>query len=185
MTVLSVMIRQVWQGQDIANVLWFDQENVGTAAIQNTVDQIAAVFDELLQPILSTQWEGNDMLVRVFDGDAPFSTVYAPAGWPIVGVINAADLPRNVALLIATSSDGARPNRGRIFLGGLTEAGWSDGTWEATYLAAAEAAAEALTDLEDTDWVIARPNYTLNTAISNPVTSWLARGFPGSQRGRR
>lgn len=185
MTVLSCMVRQVWQTKEICNVLWFNQDNTSEGGIQNTVDQLGAAWVAELQPLLSTQWEGTSMLVRVFNGGGAFSVPYVPASWPIVGAVNAADLPRNVALTLSFGADAPRPNRGRMFTGGFTESGWSDGVWEATYLDAIDDFAILLNEFEDTTWCIARPNYVANTAIFNPVTTWTTPTKPGSQRNRR
>jgi hypothetical protein len=88
-------------------------------------------------------------------------------------------------MLLSFGADAPRPNRGRTYVGGFTEAGWSDGIWESTYQDAADDFAILLNSIADATWVIARPNYVANTAIFNPVTSWTLPAMPGSQRNRR
>jgi len=185
MTTIQVLCRQLWQGVEVANVLCFDQANVTEGGIQNTLDQLAELWLETMATKQSLNWSLVNFLVRVFDGGDPFTVSFDTPDTPLTGTADSPDLPRNVSLLISTSHVGPRPNRGKIHVAGMTESSWDGDSFDAPTTAVADGFAEGLTMLADTTFVVSRRNSLANTAISHGIDSWLVRGGPGSQRGRR
>lgn len=183
--IVSYMVRMAWQDIPVANVLWFDQSNTGEGGLQDVADQIGAAYVSELGPQISDELALIDCLVRVFNGGAPFSQVVQPAAFPAVGAQDNQDVPRNVALLLSTSHNGPRPNRGRVYIPGMTEAQWDGDGWTSAAVAAAVAFGDALMAVSDATWVVARPNYDANTAVGHAVDATVVRTLPGSQRGRR
>lgn len=185
MAIVSFMVRQQLLTRPVANVLWFEQDNVGEGGLQSTADQIGDAYAAFAAAGMTADLELIDTLVRVWNGGSPFSQVVQPAAFPTTGGLAVSSLPANVALLVSTSHTGPRPNRGRVYLAGLAEASWDGDSWDATITGLAEAFADALLAVTDAQWVIARPNAAANTAIANGVTDAVVRGYAGSQRGRR
>jgi hypothetical protein len=184
MAICSVMVRMVWQDIPCANVLWFDVTNTSPAGLSAVVEQVGDIYVSGLVPVVSDNLEHVDTLVRVFDGGAPFTQVIQPSAFPVVGGQDAQDLPRNCAILLSTSHGGPRPNRGKVYVAGMTEANWDGDGWTSGVVAGVSAFAASMVDLTGATWVIARPNYAANTAIGHQVNDYVVRTRPGSQRGR-
>lgn len=185
MTMCSFVVRMELFGRPVANVLWFDVDSPYSADLQSVVDQVGAAYTTNLLGHMTGNLTLIDCLVRIWDGDGPFSAAMQPAVFPETGNGTGQAVPANVALLISTSHAGPRPNRGRIYIPGLEEVDWDGDSWNATMTGLAEAFADDLMAIPEGAFSIARPNVATNTAIGHRVHEAVVRGFAGSQRGRR
>jgi len=185
MTMVSFMVRQLLHSIPVANVLWYDVANTSLGGLTTVADAIGVAYESWSIVGQVSALENIDCLVRVWDGSGPFSQVIQPGVFPVNGTVGGDPVPPNVALLISTSHAGPRPNRGRVYLAGLSEASWDGDSWDATITGHANTLANDLHDNVPATWVIARPNPAANTAIGHEVTDFVVRGFAGSQRGRR
>lgn len=186
MAAVSCLVRADWGGRPVANRLFFDVEQADATGLQALADEIGAAYDEALVPVMSSACELLDVLMRVFDGNPPFSTPYVPSGWPSSGTSAAEQLPKQVAPVVAFITGTGRPNRGRAYLFGLTEALWTGVEWSAAALTAFDAWGLAITGGSAGQLLVARPNYAANqVALANPVSEYQVRLYDGSQNRRR
>lgn len=180
------LVRGTFLTRPVANSLWYDMDSVDSAALQAVADGIGDAFLEILAPMCSTNLIWDDTLVRVYDGGSPFTEVYAPDAFPFTCENTTPALPANVALLIRKVATGPRPNRGRMYVPGLTEGSWDGDSWDNTAVANGEALGAALLTIGSAKLCIARPNHAANTAaLFNLVDNIIVPGYAGSQRGRR
>lgn len=188
MAIVQTVFRQAISGRGIANVQWFEFPDVGGSAYQEFTDALAAFYTEHMTALLGSGWSFIGCNFRNFDGNAPFTVVKDVTGGPVVGEDGtSALLPRGSALLISTAASGSRPNRGRLYQGGFTEAQWDTAGWSTGAKAGALAFGTDLMDQlapEGTEWIIARPNFTANTAIRSVVSNVSITDYSRSQRRR-
>lgn len=186
MTVYSMFVRGLMDGVQQGNVLWFNLTSPTPEKLENVLEGIATAYTTNISPRQSDQFSWIDILVRAFDGGGAFSTPYSPTTFPEAGALTGERVAPQNALLISTSTGTARPNRGRVYIPGLTEVDWDGDSWSSTLTAAGEGLADDLMAITDGQWVVARPNYIANTVtLFNPVSDRVVRGYAGSQRGRR
>jgi hypothetical protein len=120
---------------------------------------------------------------------APKSSIVA--GTPVAGNVGNQPLPPNVAMVVTLETGGrGRSARGRVYIPGLDEASWDGDEFSPT---AAPNMTEEWDDLQTLLGVaqfrvivsssiengVARP-----TRLAQPVTSFVAKNKPGSQRRR-
>lgn len=180
------LVRGTLLGRPVANSLWYDMVSAGEGDLQEVADGIGAAYLELVAPMCSVSQIWVDTLVRVYDGGGPYSSVYQPADFPLTCENETAALPANVALLIRKTCEGPRPNRGRLYLPGMTEGSWDGDSWDNSAIANGEALGAALLSIGAGKLCLARPNDAANTAaLFNIVTNIVVPGYAGSQRGRR
>lgn len=170
---VEVVFDQNIAGKVIQNVQCFELPDVGGTAFQEFTDALRAIYASTIAARLSDSWVFEGCIFRVYDGGGVFSTRVTPTAGSLAGSLAGEILPRASSLLISTGSNTPRPNRGRLYQRGFTEADWATAGWSATALAAAADFALEITDQlapEGTNWAIARRNQALNTAIYNLVS---------------
>lgn len=157
---------------DVARLTWISSGVLNRYIADWTLDSVTFVYNDSL-PSFSITVPFTD---GPLDGDAP-----------VGGTINQA------CLLVSTQRIGPPPNRGRIYFGGLSEAGiGASGFWAQAYI----------DDFEDlvNQWVdgvtysqgantaflrIARRNAQGELTVTNPIDTIVARRNPAVQRRRR
>lgn len=180
------LVRGTLFGRPVANSLWYDMISADSSELQSVADGIGDAYLEIVAPMCTVNLIWDDTLVRVYDGGSPFTTVYAPDAFPFTCENTTSAMPAQDSLLIRKLCEGARPNRGRLYLPGLTEGSWDGDSWDNSAVANGEALGAALMTIGSNKLCLARPNNAANTAsLFNLVTNIVVPGYSGSQRGRR
>lgn len=174
------------------NVTYWQLPDNLAATLQGFVDGLRARYDVEIKALCSTGWTFSGCTLRQMDGGGAFSQEIPFSSGDLDGTDAAARLPYQSALLVSTTVLAAKPNRGRIYFGGLTEASNnSSGQVEATTLDNFVRLVEDMRDGIATGagnafLRIARPNFALNDwTLDNPVETVIARTNWASQRRRR
>jgi len=184
-------LEQTLFGQYMLNVLVFSNFPDTLEAMQETADQLRIEWNASIGNLQSNQWTLNSLLFTVNPGPSQFSTRVAFGSGPLSGGSSGDPLPNQVSLLVSTSALTSRPNRGRIYLPGLTEPDCVAGLFNSTVRNAAESlfndwATVGLDNTFSTMFLrIARRSVTGAISVSNPVDNVLARPVPAVQRRRR
>jgi len=188
---VQLVLNQTQNGVPIKNVTNWQTPDGSTLTIQELVNGIRASWDGAFKTSFPTSWQLENVTARVYDGAPPFSTVFPFTLGILAGTAITAELPRQSALLVSTAFNGPRPNRGRIFFGGLSEGAWDGGAWDTT------TQADALSMVNN--WIsgigttagtcflrIARPDDVTNTwTLDNPAETAVIRTYASTQKGRR
>ena len=135
--------------------------------------------------------ERQDFISFIAGDQISYSVQVGYTGGPIVGTSNDQGLPTTNALLITLNYVGPRPNRGRVYFGGLPEGSQVDSQWSPSTVNAFENLVQ--------DWVngigpsgqlaflriFRRPSDVFPTYTSNPVDLVSFSLTPATQRRRR
>lgn len=189
----QIVIDQLVGTETVKNVTYWQLPDNQALTVQTFADNLRGTYvTHGVAAILSSTWTLNSITVRQMDGGGAFSQQIAFALGTLAGSDAADLLPYQNALLVSTGFLGAKPNRGRIYFGGLTEGA------NAALGTATLGVRDAFEDMVETwrDGVatgagnaflrIARPNFTLNNwTLNNPVESVVARVQWATQRRRR
>lgn len=185
MPLATCTVRGTWFGQVYNNVLKFVFGATSPAAVQAGVDLIGAAYTDYWIPTANTNFTLNDILVRFFDGSPAWSAVYVPETWPVTGENATGEPLVSRSLVVSLQAQVSPPNRGRIYLGGLSESHFLNSVWTAAAVAAAQEFGDALIAIGDPLLSCATLDYVNNTAVSNGVDVSVARAYEGSQNNRR
>lgn len=131
---VQVQIRQTYFTKLVMNVTNWDFPDFETLTIQEFADAVRATYVTNVVADMSNNWTLDGLNVRIFNGAGPYSIDVAFTSGQLTGTNTNHFLPRQVALLIATTHLGPPPNRGRIFFPGLTEAPSDEGSWDTATL---------------------------------------------------
>jgi len=191
MTNLQLTLNQTESGVAFANVLNFQAPNNANQTIQELVDGIRFQWDFASVSSFSDTWFLNSVLVREWDGGSPFSTLFSFNLGPLQGTSIVEALPRQNSLLVSTAFNGPRPNRGRIYFGGLAENAWDGDQWDAATITDLQAMVQSFisgipTSAGSCFLRIARLDPVSNTwVLDNPAENAIVRPYAGTQRRRR
>lgn len=187
-----VTLNQTWNQEYAANVLGFSNVQEDTQWLRDFADAIRFSYDANLAPVLSNQHFLEDLSVGFIVGGSIAYSVDVPfTGGPAQGN-QAGDVVANqTALLVSTNYIGPRPNRGRVYLCGFTEAEMSDGRWDTgTTQAAFNFIADMVNGIGPQGSlaflrIVGRPGANGGLYVTNPVDTIVAQPIPATQRRRR
>lgn len=128
---VEVTLNQTLYNQSIFNVQNWQVPDTSFVTLQELANGIRASFDAVLTDWHTSNWTLEDISVRVFDGNEPFTTVIPFSAGPLVGTaLSNAVAPEN-SCMVALSYVGVKPNRGRQYHGGMVEFAWEGNRWAA------------------------------------------------------
>lgn len=189
----QVVLDQLVDTEVIKNVTYWQLPDNQTATLQGFADNLRGTYvvpDVIAS--LHTSWSLQSLTVRQMDGGGAFSQLITFGLGALSGTAIEHLLPTQDALLISTGFLGPKPNRGRIYFGGLTEAaneagGVTNATVRGLFRQMVEIWRDGVaTGAGNAFLRIARPDFLNNTwTLNNPVESVIARGFWATQRRRR
>lgn len=178
-------------GEAIYNITYWELPADDSVTLQEFADGIRASYVTHVEPYLSNDWSIEGITVRQMDGAGAFSFPQPFTSGTLVGGSASNNLPLFNALLVSTGYIGPRPNRGRVYFGGVTEgSNDTDATWLGPDL-------QAFVDLV-TAWKdgisttagsaflrIVRPDFTLNSwTLSSPIDTVIGRTNAATMRSR-
>jgi len=175
------------------NVTYWQLPDNQSATLQTFADNLRGTFvTPDLVGWLSTNWTLLSITARQMDGGGAFSQLVTFGLGPLVGGSLGQQLPTQLALLVSTGFLGPKPNRGRIYFGGLVEDA-NTGTGQPVLAARDDfqTAVEVWRDGVATGagnafLRIARPDFLANNwVLNNPAESVIARNQWATQRRRR
>jgi len=175
------------------NVTYWQLPDGAQPTLQGLVDSIRASFQGDLVTRLSTNWSFRSCTFRQMDGGGAFTVTIPPSAGALVGGNNGIVAPTQTCLLVSTIFVGPKPNRGRIYFGGLAaqnltpEGDWTVATLEDVGDMVTDWAINGLdTPAGDAFLRIARPSFTTNTwLLNNPIEAVVAQSNPATQQRRR
>jgi len=189
----QIVLDQQVGDEVVKNVTYWQLPDNQALTLQTFADNLRGTFvvPDLIG-WLATTWTLLSLTVRQMDGGGAFSQLVTFGLGPLLGTSTGHQLPTQDALIVSTGFLGPKPNRGRIYFGGLVEDA-NTGTGQPV-LAARQDFQDAVevwrdgvaTGAGNAFLRIARPNFTTNTwTLNNPVESVIARNIWGTQRRRR
>jgi hypothetical protein len=188
----QVRIDQVVGSQVVNNVTYWQFPDNLADTLQDFANSLRASYVTWVDDAFHTSWTYQSITCRQMDGGGAFTTLVVPTSGALAGTNTNNLLPYASALLISTGFLGPKPNRGRIYFGGLTEESNNlDATIFSTHRTNFEGLVKAwrdgLTTSQGSCFLrIARPNFTANNwTLNNPVESVIARTQWATQRRRR
>lgn len=180
--------------------IWFGKEMISVFTVSNGDDSPS--FLEALRDALLASTQFGDF-VSILHSGINLSEVgvrYSAGGeivtnWATIdldGQVLAEPCPPIVAPVVSFIYAGTRPNRGRCYLPGLTEASCDDGLVDSAFRTAVESwftewavSGIAVEGYGDCFLRIGRRNAQGHLISSNPVTSVICRQNPGRRGSRR
>ena len=186
-----VAVRQTLANEEIVNVLGFSNVSEDEDELQDLADEIRESWANELATNLSIDWQLDDIKVSFIDNDhISHSTIITPSLGPLEGLDPGDILPTQSCLLTTFSYAGVKPNRGRSYLAGYTEAGTLDGVWLGGLRVGATQHYQGMVDGLNIGNTVAflrivgRPNDTRPNYVTNPITSIGTHGPVRTQRRR-
>ena len=186
-----VAVRQTLLNEQVANVMGFSNVSEDEGELQDLADAIRQAWSANLDDDLTVQWSMDDVLVSFIDNDhISHSIPVAFTGGPLVGTNNGDPLATQNALLITTSYVGPRPNRGRVYIAGLTEGATADGIFTGGVRTSGVNAISFLANgfpigqTQSFMRIVGRPNDDRPNYVSSPITNVGSHGPVRSQRRR-
>lgn len=188
---VRVVANQLLRLQPIVNVMCWNNVIEDEGQGQEIADLIRQGWVTHLQSELSNVWSLQSVSITYFPTAGPYTISYSFTSGPIVGGQSSHDLPAQAALVGSLQHVGPRPNRGRLYLGGWTEAHFEGGVFNSSARGHVEDmlndwASGVTTGDGDVFLRIGRrdedgPGYS----ASSPVEVVIARANPGAVRSRR
>lgn len=188
---VQVTIRQTYFSKFVANVTNWQFPNTTATTYTEFADALRATYVTNVVADMSNNWTLDDLDMRIFDGAPPFTTRVGFTSGQLTGANTNHFLPRQVALIVRLVYSQGRPNRGRVYFPGLTEAPSDEGAWDlltlGRYATMVNSWATGLATTAGSVFLrIARPNFTLNTwTLDNPVELTQGVQPAGTIRNRR
>lgn len=189
----EIVVKGNWLGQETRNVLRYVTNAAADSNMQEIVDAIRDAFDTLA-PLLTD--ECNIYGADVYDLDVPRPRVSVPFSFtsgPVVGSDVGISLPTQIAMVVRTlGSNPVKPNRGRLYLAGMSKDSLKGdtGLWQDAALTTASTGMEQLRSIagsggETAELQVMRLAADGTVSVSNPIASVQAVSVPGTQRKRR
>ena len=188
---INIVLKQTYRGQQVRNVLTFNNINFPEPEAQELADNIRLAFLNQVRDRLTSTWS-LDGIEMVYNEVAPIFTIDVPFTLgPLTGTNSNLRIATTNALLVSLQSQNPPPNRGRIYFAGLgADSMGTDGLWEPAAISAFQIMVEAWKDGIATAGSefflrIGRKNPSGLITASTPVTSVIGRPIPATQRRRR
>lgn len=187
-----VVANQTLFGEYCANVFCFSNIVQDIPSFQTFADNFRASWAAGFAGAQTNQWTLESLTFQVIDVDSVvYSIELSFTSGPLVGGQAAEALANQTSLLVSTLYVGAKPNRGRTYLLGLTETSLVNGLFSASVVASAEALVQDFVDGTDDGnglcfmRILRRPSNVFPAYVSSPISSVIGRNNPATQRSRR
>lgn len=190
MAVGSVTIKQSILGQEIRNILWYNNLPENEEFLEEIASHIGEAYSEHTS-LFCSSWAVHSVQFTFYPLAGTWSTEYPIPDGPISGTGQSTPAPTQVAILVSTRHVGPPPNRGRIYLGGLPgNFIENDGTFNAGSLVLAASLADLLTNLPYNSQanlaeLVVMRRVNGQPVVWNPVNEVIVREVPATQRRRR
>lgn len=170
MSILQVVAKQVWLGQQVRNVFYY----VPTGALdasqkQELVDKVRLAWATMATSgALETTWQLYGCSVREVGSGGLDGVDFSFTSGPLDGVSGVDTVPTQVCLLVIGRSGTVKPKQVRSYLAGMTE-DWlgSNGQWASAYLVYAH------------DWAVDMDTISVTGEVCNRVAAqWTAPPVP-------
>lgn len=186
-----VCANQTYLSEYVCNVLCFNNlVNVNTQ-LQTFADNFRSAWDTHFSVVNANDWSLDSLTFSFLTANSvDYSVTFGFTAGPLVGQNTADEAIPQGACLVSTQYVGSRPNRGRIYFGGLTESAFASGRVTASTVSAAEDLVNAWrTGISDGIGdcflrILRRPSSKFPTFVSSPVSTVVGRSRPGTQRKR-
>jgi len=186
----TVIVNQTWQNQSVKNVLVFNNILNDPVDLQSFADEFRDIWATTFIDRQAVTYSLNSLTFQ-FNEVAPiFSVEVGFTLGQLSGTSNQDELPATDCLLVSTKYVGPAPNKGRIYLAGLTELATGGGLFLPTTLNDAQALVEKLRDgvshnSGDSFLRIARRTPDGLIDSTSPVQIVIAQPVPATMRSRR
>jgi len=188
----QVRLDQVIDSEVIYNITYWEFPADDVVTLQEFADALRTSYVDNTVGKFASAWTLEGITLRQMDGGGAFTFFQPFTDGPLPGDNLNHLLPFTNALLVSTGYVGSRPNRGRIYFGGLTEAANNpNGRWDEDSSLDFEAMVQEWRDGLSTSagsvfLRIARPDFDNNVwELSNPVNTVASRRVPATMRSRR
>lgn len=186
----TIIFNQRWQGQVIQNVTVWSNIPTTPQDRQSLADALRGSWATLLAIRQHGLWS-LESVTFLYNESLPFYSVEVPFTAGVLNGGHTADaLPSQAALLVSTQIVAPPPNRGRVYISGMTEADTLNGQFIQGALDDAQALVESWADgvnygANAAFLRIARRNPAGVIILSSPVETVVPRVNPAIQRRRR
>lgn len=187
---VNILFKWLWFGKEMLNVFTTSNADESPSWLELFVEGLESMgeFGDYVS-ILNSTITLNEVGMRLTTG-GEIVTHWFPLGLP--GVVGGEPCPPIVAPVISFQYAGTRPNRGRCYQPGLSEASCDDGLVDSAFRTAVQTFFESwalsgvpVSGFGDTFLRIGRRNEMGSIISSNPVTSVICRQNPGRMGSRR
>lgn len=187
-----VTSKQTLFGEDIENVLCFGNLVDSPTILQAFADSFRQSYVDFFVNSLVNEWVLRSLVFSFIDAtQVLYSIEYNFTDGILTGTNLADNLIAQSCLLVSTQRQNTAPNRGRVYLGGVSDAGLSAGLFTQATVDAAEDLVQSWVDGLDIGGSLAqlrilrRPSAKFPSFVSNPIDSVIGRLNPATQRRRR
>jgi len=187
-----VFANQSFNGDPFGNALCFNNFQEDETFLQSWADDFRATWDFHVKDQLSNLWILHDISVSFLLVDSvDYSVTVSFTDGELVGTDVSDGYAPNAPLLVSTSYVGSRPNRGRIYFSGLTEASINNGIYNTGTRDKFEDMVDGWKDglvlPPDTTFmrILRRPSNVFTSYISNPISLVGSTGPARNQRRRQ
>lgn len=193
----TIILNQRWLGQECRNVIVVSNLQEDVSFLQDTADSIRAAFN--MDYGAGAVWVQNlDNAWELYSTTFSFNEAGGPPTYSIempftLGPISGnqattTPMATQTAMLISLGATAPPPNRGRIYLPGITSASMTqEGTWQSSALNRARALWEnwAVNGLNGTFLRVSRRDEAGRIITTRAVDSVIAQPVPATIRRRR
>ena len=187
-----VTSNQTLFGKDVKNVLCFGNLFDDPIALQNFADNFRQSYVDNFVSFIANDWFLNSLTFSFIDTtNVLYSVEYDFTDGFLQGTSNADNLTSQSCLLVSTQRQNTKPNRGRVYLAGVSDSQLVAGLWLQAALDAAEDLVQSWVDgvsVGGSDAnlrILRRPSAVFPTFVSNSIDSVIPRRSPATQRNRR
>jgi len=187
-----VCMNQSLYDKAVCNVFGFTDVQEDATWLQDFADAIRGAWDGAPKDNQVPDWTLNDITVSFIEGaEIAYSITVPFTDGVLQGAGVGTGLPTTNALLTSLGHVGPRPNRGRVYFTGLTEATQDDSAWEIGTRGAFKALIDNFVDGigpapgPATMVIMRRPSAKFETYSWNFVDTVTSRLYPATQRRRR
>lgn len=174
-----------------ANVFAFDNMLEDSGWLQGFADEMRELWNTYVDDHMVSNWFLDDLTVSFVDVDHISYSVQVPfTSGNLQGNVLTGGMAGGNALLVSTAYTGERPNRGRTYFSGLSEAAQVDGSWDSSVRTALRGFVQDLRDGITYDTTTAslqiarRPSSKFPAYVFHPVQTVSTTEFNRSQRRR-
>lgn len=186
-----IAMNQSVLGKDFTNVTGWSNVVEDAAELQAFADNLRITWLNVDQ-YFHTSWSLNNITVSFISGaEITHSVIVNFTSGALSGPSGEDPLVPTSCLLASLIYVGPRPNRGRVYLSGLTEASVTNALWGPVILSDVQTMIESWVDGVDSATsqfflrIVRRPSVKFATYSSNPVSLVVPRANPANQRRRR
>jgi hypothetical protein len=176
----------------VKNVLCFGNLVDDPVILQTFANSFRASYVQHINNFLATEWSLDNLTFSFIDATTVlYSVTYDFDLGVLVGGNTADNIAAQTALLVSTQRQNTKPNRGRVYIAGVTDQHLANGLFVQSVLDAAENLVDQWRTGLDIGGstsnlrILRRPSASFPNYVSNGVDSVIPRPSPAVQRSRR